>query len=36
MAIADGYFDGVDQPITAFMPELSDEGFTEVTIHHLS
>jgi len=35
MAIEDGYIAGVDQPITDFIPELTDAGFTNVTIHHL-
>lgn len=35
MAIADGYVDSVEQPITDFIPELASEGFADVTIHHL-
>ncbi len=35
MAIDDGYFQGVDQPITDFVPELSSAGFDLVTIGHL-
>lgn len=35
MAIADGYMEGVAQPITDFIPELADRGFDAVTIHHL-
>jgi CubicO group peptidase (beta-lactamase class C family) len=34
-AIADGYIQSVDQPVTDFIPELSDRGFSSVTIHHL-
>jgi CubicO group peptidase (beta-lactamase class C family) len=35
MAIADGYLEGVDQPITDWVPELADEGLADVTIHDL-
>lgn len=35
MAMADGYIEDIDQPITNFIPELADEGFADVTIHHL-
>jgi CubicO group peptidase (beta-lactamase class C family) len=35
MAIADGYFEDVDQPITDFIPELAAKGFGDVTIHYL-
>lgn len=34
-AIDDGHIDSVDQPVTAFVPELADTGFEEVTIEHL-
>jgi CubicO group peptidase (beta-lactamase class C family) len=34
-AIDDGYIHSVDQPITDFIPELSDSGFSPVTIRHL-
>lgn len=35
MAIDDGYIEGVDQPITDFVPELSAAGFDAVRIHDL-
>jgi CubicO group peptidase (beta-lactamase class C family) len=35
MAIDDGYFMGVDQAITDFIPELAPQGFDEVRIRHL-
>lgn len=35
MAIEDGYFQGLDQPITDFVPELAQAGFAEVEIQHL-
>jgi CubicO group peptidase (beta-lactamase class C family) len=35
MAIDDGYMAGVDQSIVDFVPELADEGFNDVEIHHL-
>jgi CubicO group peptidase (beta-lactamase class C family) len=35
MAIDDGYIQGVDQPITDFVPELTDAGFAGVRIEHL-
>lgn len=34
-AIADGYFTGVDQPITDFIPELRKNGFDKVTVENL-
>jgi CubicO group peptidase (beta-lactamase class C family) len=34
-AIEDGYIQSVDQPVTDFIPELSEKGFSNVTIHHL-
>jgi CubicO group peptidase (beta-lactamase class C family) len=36
-AIADGYIDSVDDPITDYLPELAerDERFEEITIRHL-
>ncbi len=33
MAIADGYLEDIEQPITAFIPELAAQGFTQVTLH---
>jgi CubicO group peptidase (beta-lactamase class C family) len=30
-----GYIQSVDQPVTDFIPELSEKGFSNVTIHHL-
>lgn len=35
LAIEDGYFSGVHQPITDHIPELVGRGFSGVTIHHL-
>jgi CubicO group peptidase (beta-lactamase class C family) len=35
MAIDDGYFRSVDQPITDYLPELAPHGFGAVTIRHL-
>ncbi len=35
LAIEDGYFTSVDQPITDFVPELSSQGFDRVTLRHL-
>jgi CubicO group peptidase (beta-lactamase class C family) len=35
MAIDDGYIKGIDQPITDFVPELANSGFSKVKIHHL-
>lgn len=35
MAIADGYIEGVDQPVTDLVPELRARGFEDVTIGHL-
>ncbi len=35
MAIEDGLIEGVDQPITDFVPELTMNGFGEVTFRHL-
>jgi CubicO group peptidase (beta-lactamase class C family) len=34
-AIADGYIQSVQQPVTDFIPELADNGFSDVTIAHL-
>ncbi len=35
LAIEDGYFTSVDQPITDFIPELTRQGFDTVTLRHL-
>lgn len=35
MAIDDGYIQSVEQPVTAFIPELARSGFSNVTIRHL-
>lgn len=35
LAIQDGYFQSVDQPITDFIPELVGRGFEQVTLRHL-
>jgi CubicO group peptidase (beta-lactamase class C family) len=35
LAITDGYIQSVDQPVTDFIPELIEEGFSNVTIKHL-
>lgn len=35
MAIDDGLFADVEQPITTYIPELSAAGFDGVTLHHL-
>lgn len=34
-AITDGYFRSVDQPVTDFVPELTERGFDAVTLKHL-
>lgn len=34
-AIADGYIQSVEEPITNYIPELKDAGFDEVTILHV-
>ncbi len=34
-ALEDGYFEGLDQPITDLLPELAEAGFGEVRIRHL-
>lgn len=34
-AIADGYFQSLDQPVTDFAPELAERGFSAVTLRHL-
>lgn len=34
-AIDEGLIASVDQPVTAYLPELADQGFDEVTLHHL-
>ncbi len=35
MAIDDGLINGIDQPVTDFIPELAAQGFDAVTIHDL-
>lgn len=35
LAIADGYMEGVHQPITEFVPELAGRGFNQVELRHL-
>jgi CubicO group peptidase (beta-lactamase class C family) len=35
MAIQDGYLESVDQPVTDFVPELADKGFSAVSVRHL-
>jgi len=35
LAIEDGYIESIDQPVTAFVPELAPHGFEKVTIEHL-
>ncbi len=35
LAIEDGLIEGVDQHVIDFIPELGDQGFDIVTIHHL-
>lgn len=35
VAIEDGLMTSVDQPVTDFLPELRDQGFDAVTLHHL-
>ena len=34
-ALADGYFQSVDQPVNDFIPELIEKGFSQVTLRHL-
>jgi len=34
-ALDDGYLQSVDQPVTDFVPELAEKGFTAVTLKHL-
>jgi CubicO group peptidase (beta-lactamase class C family) len=34
-ALDDGYLQSVDQPVTDFVPELTEHGFTAVTLKHL-
>jgi len=34
-AIEEGLIASVDQPVTAYLPELADQGFDEVTLRHL-
>jgi CubicO group peptidase (beta-lactamase class C family) len=34
-AIADGYIESVNQPVTDYVPELKPNGFDEVTLRHL-
>ncbi|MCP5094232.1 MAG: beta-lactamase family protein [Chloroflexi bacterium] len=34
-AIADGFIQSVDQPVTAYVPELAGAGYDKVTIRHL-
>lgn len=34
-AIDDGYIRSVDEPVTEYVPELSERGFDEVTIRHV-
>jgi CubicO group peptidase (beta-lactamase class C family) len=34
-AIEDGFIKSVDEPVTAYIPELKDEGFDKVTIENL-
>lgn len=35
IAIEEGYIHSVDDPITKYLPELSDSGFSSITIRHL-
>jgi CubicO group peptidase (beta-lactamase class C family) len=35
VAISEGYIDSIDQFVTEYVPELSDSGFSAVTIEHL-
>jgi CubicO group peptidase (beta-lactamase class C family) len=34
-ALEDGYFQDVDQPVTDFIPELAESGFSQVTLRNL-
>jgi CubicO group peptidase (beta-lactamase class C family) len=34
-ALSERYLRSVDQPVTDFVPELADKGFTAVTLKHL-
>lgn len=34
-AVEDGLIASVDEPVTAFLPELADQGFDDVTLRHL-
>lgn len=34
-ALVDGYFKSLDQPVTDFVPELKERGFSAVTLKHL-